>query len=302
MRLNLFALAAVAMLGLAACKSGGSYELKFDPQTGSKYRMVMTTSTKTSQEIQGNAMEMDAVIEMTVLYEIGAANAGNKELTMTFEKVKSSQKANGEEMEVDTDKPDSTNPAFGIFNALKGSAFVVNVNNKGEVASVKGVEEMMQRLLVSASGGDSVMGSKLVAGMQSVMNEDILKNMIEQSLKIFPDGKVATGDSWKKDMTIKQPLPMNIASTYTLKDVSGSNAKLDVSSTITPGQGGMQMMGMTIETDLSGTQKGSMELEAATGMVLSSKIHQDIAGKMKAGGMEIPMKLQSDIEIKSTKL
>ena len=143
---------------------------------------------------------------------------------------------------------------------------------------------------------------QLTAGMKSFMSDDILKNMMEQSFKVFPDNSVKQGESWKKDMVISKPMPMNIASNFTLKNVASNIAKLDVASVITPGKGGMEMMGMTIETEMNGTQSGTMDVDVETGMALNTDIKQNIAGKMKVMGQEIPMNISSVITMKATKL
>jgi hypothetical protein len=95
---------------------------------------------------------------------------------------------------------------------------------------------------------------------------------------------------------------MNIASNFTLKNVASNIAKLDVASVITPGKGGMEMMGMTIETEMNGTQSGTMDVDVETGMALNTDIKQNIAGKMKVMGQEIPMNISSVITMKATKL
>ncbi len=285
---------------LAGCKS--AYDLKFNPKTGTKYQVQMITDANTEQEVMGQKMNMNSISEMNMTYEVAKAEGDSKELKITFESMKTTQKANGRETIFDTKNSDTVSPGSKMLGAMMGSQFIVSLNSKGEVTSVKGMEEMMKKIVSAASNGDSVMNFQISAAAKNFMSDEIMRNMMEQSFKIFPEGKIKQGDSWKKEMVIKQPMPMNIATKFTLKDVKNNIAKLDLASTITPGKGGMQMMGMTIETELNGTQQGTMDVEMETGMVLATDLKQNISGNMKAMGQEIPMKVQTTITLKAMKL
>ena len=300
MTLKSLCAAAMTLLLLTGCKSG--YNLKFNPKAGTKYKVEMVTNSTTGQEMMGQKTEMNSISEMTMLYEIAKADGADKEIKITFERMKTAQKAGGQEMVMDTQNPDTSNPGSRMLGAMMGSEFLLTINAKGEVTSVKGMDAMMNKVMAANASADTAMRVQLTAGMKSFMSDDILKDMMEQSFKFFPDDKVGQGESWKKDMVISKPMPMNITSNFTLKNVASNIAKLDVASVITPGKGGMEMMGMTIETEMNGTQSGTMDVDVETGMALNTDIKQNIAGKMKVMGQEIPMNISSVITMKATKL
>ncbi|MEO7313195.1 MAG: DUF6263 family protein [Chitinophagaceae bacterium] len=294
-------IAAGLATGFMGCNT--ATELKFNPPAGSKYRLVMTTDQDIDQEMMGQKMQVKSISEYAFLYEINKADGDNKELKMTFEKMKSTQRANGKEMIMDSDVIDTANPASKIMGAVKGSSFDMTINGKGEVKSIKGMDLMMQKMINAA--GDSLPSeakAKMAEGIKEMMNDDMLKSLTEQSFKIFPDKKVKVGDTWTSKIETKSFVDMVTETTYSLKKIDNGVASLDIKSVITPGANEKVIQGTKVETNLTGTQTGTMELEVATGMTLSSNLVQKIDCKMKANGMEIPIKINGVTTVKTTKL
>jgi Family of unknown function (DUF6263) len=288
--------------GFSGCKSG-AVDLQFNPAVGSKYRIEMTTDQNIEQEMQGQKMEVKNLSDYSMLYEINKADGDNKVMKMTFERMKSVQKAMGREMVMDSDKIDTTDPGSKIIGAVKGAAFEMVITKKGEVKSINGMDALMQKMINSA-GGDlpAEVKAQMAEGIKAMMNDDMLKGLAEQSFKIFPDKAVKPGDSWTSKTETKSFLDMLTETTYTLKKVEKGIATLDIKSTITPLAKEKMVQGTKVEMSVNGTQTGTMELEVATGMTLSSNIIQKIDSKMKAEGTEIPIKVNGTTTIKTTKL
>ncbi|MES2647297.1 MAG: DUF6263 family protein [Bacteroidota bacterium] len=303
MRVILAGVSVMMVFLFSACKN--SYDLQFKPKAGSRYEVRMTTNSVTSQELGVQKMDIKTLTELVMLYEVqneANTNDSSKTIKVTFKSMKNTQGSNGQSFVTDTNNPDTSNPASRMMNAMMGSEFIVTISKQGDVKNITGKDALVQRIINAAGVTDSMMQEQMVTGIQNFMSDEILKNMMEQSFKIFPATKVKKGDSWKSNMVITKPLPMNIQTTFLLKDVKGKEATIDLSSIVSPGTGGMQMMGVNVETELGGTQTGSMQVDMETGMALNADISQNITGKMKAMGEEMPMTIQSVITMKSTKL
>ncbi len=288
--------------GLNSCKPD-TVDLQFNPAVGSKYRIEMTTDQNIEQEMQGQKMEVKNLSDYSMLYEINKADGDNKVMKMTFERMKSVQKAMGREMVMDSDNIDTTDPGSKIIGAVKGAAFEMVITKKGEVKSINGMDALMQKM-ISSAGEDlpAEVKAQMAEGIKAMMNDDMLKGLAEQSFKIFPDKAVKPGDNWTSKIETKSFLDMVTETTYTLKKVENGIATLDIKSTITPLGKEKMVNGTKVEMSVNGTQTGTMELEVATGMTLSSNIIQKIDSKMKAEGTEIPIKVNGTTTIKTTKL
>jgi len=251
----------------------------------------------------GQKMQIKNVSEYSMLYAVGKVDGDSKELKMTFERMKSAQSVMGKEMVMDSDNIDTANLASKIVGAVKGSEFDMVINSKGEVKSVKGMDLLMDKMIKSA--GENLpqeVKAQMGEGIKAMMNDEILKGLAEQSFKIFPDKKVKVGDSWNAKMGTKSFLDMIIETTYTLKKLENGIATMDIKSKILPDGKEKIIQGTKVETSVTGTQTGTMELDVTSGMTLSSKISQNIDSKMKANGMEIPITVKGTITIKTTKL
>ena len=165
------------------------------------------------------------------------------------------------------------------------------------------MDALMQRM-ISVAGENMPEEAKgqMQEGLKSVMNDEMLKGLIEQSFKIFPDKKVSVGDSWNAKMEMKSIMDMNVESTYTLKKVENGIATLDIKSKITSSGSEKMIQGTKVEMSVNGMQTGTMDVEVASGMTMKSSIVQKIDSKMKAQGQEIPISVNGTTTIKTVKL
>jgi hypothetical protein len=53
--------------------------------------------------------------------------------------------------------------------------------------------------------------------------------------------------------------------------------------------------------ELKGDQKGTMDVEVATGLVTDGKMKQTLKGEMSAASMKVPISVTSDIHIAGKK-
>jgi hypothetical protein len=144
-------------------------------------------------------------------------------------------------------------------------------------------------------------GAAMRKQMASTFNDSMVRSLMQQSLNIFPDHPVRPGDTWKKEYNLNMGMMnMKMENEFKLKDVSGNTAHLDINSKITGGGAGSgETKNMNI--NLSGDQKGTMDVEVATGLVTDSKIKQNIKGDMSMMGMKVPMIISQDIHLTAKK-
>ena len=132
---------------------------------------------------------------------------------------------------------------------------------------------------------------------ETPLNDSTIRRMMEQSLNIYPTTPVKVGDSWERKYTTNMGfMDMAVNSTYKLVSVSNDVAHIEITATIRSiPSSNPQMKGMDIE--MNGTQNGSMDIDVKSGLIQESKFTQDVSGKMKIPGAEIPMKLTSETRI-----
>lgn len=282
---------AAAMLAAAAlftsCKSGdgkgntaangGAVELKFNLPEGSKY--LYSTDIKQQTSTMGQSMTNNMLMEFT--YDVKAAENNNKQLAVTYTRMKMDMNGMGQTMSYDSNDSAKANPNMKALNNMIGKSFTTTVAPNGSIVKVEGIEGLAP------------------AGTPG-MDAEAMKQMMQTSFNIFPDKPVKVGESWTKtsDMNM-QMMKMKMDTKYTLKKVDGDKATIEMDGKISTGAG-TEVQGMKL--DLNGTQTGTMEVEIATGQAVSGDIKQIIKGKMQAGGQEIPMDVTSEIKITGKKM
>ena len=199
-----------------------------------------------------------------------------KTIRTVFDRIQLKMEAGPMKVDVDTNEPqpDSAlniqqNPMgimSSMFYAMKGKSFEMKINDRGEVVTVSGINELMNAMMNSLPGDESAKQA-MTQMFQSQFNEESFKKMFAQSFNIFPDKPVKEGDTWTKTMSMGGMVSGETTTLYKVKDIDGSTVDLDLSSDI-------KLSGAT------GKQTGSMKLDATTGMVTNAVLDQKFTAPM----------------------
>jgi hypothetical protein len=271
------------ILVLAACKTSDKLALKLNYEKGKKYYYTSTTEQTTDQTFMGQSVTNTSKTVTGYIYEVTDINAdGNYVVKITYDKIESERKT------------PTKSPIADDF--LKGFTFDMVVTPQGKVKEVRGMEKIMDKAIAAATP-DSAQDAATDAAMKPVMdaikskyNDKNMGAMMEQMTNYFPDGDVEVGDTWENTVSIDMFVSMKIATTYKVAGVDGNIVKLEIDSKITTGDG-PGIMGMKME--IEGTQKGTMEIDSKTGLVVKSVTNQEMDGKMNMMGMSMPMKIKT---------
>ncbi len=125
---------------------------------------------------------------------------------------------------------------------------------------------------------------------------------MQNSFDMYPGKVVKVGESWNKHTTMGvSGFNINMENTYTLKSITAGKATVGVVSEMKLPATDMNQGGMHMKMEMTGKQDGTMEIDVATGQIISGKTHQVINGKINVGGQEMPMDMAGDILISSKK-
>ena len=273
------AVSATLLLAGFSPNGNGPVSLKFNFKPNSKFSY--TSQTVQDLDMQGNKMTQDLAMGST--FVVLTSQGGSKNVRMTYGRVAIKMDAGGQKMAYDSqDATTSSSPLAGLMGGMVGQSLVITVTDQGEVTAVQGVEELKKSVL--ANNPNPALSQQL----EQTLNENTVKSSMNQLFNIYPDHAVKPGESWNKNMTLSMgPATMKLASTYTLGSVQGGVAHLLVA-------GKLVADGIA----LTGTQSGTMDLDVATGLVLSSKLKQTLTSP--AGGAQTS--ITSDITTTGQKL
>ncbi len=285
------------LLGLTVVSA--QVKLSFNPGKGKKYEYQMDMTQAIKQNVMGQEIPMETEMNTKYLMEIKDKTAQETQVQFTYQDITYVMSSPMMKMGYDSKNP-MENPSEmdkmmdKIFSNMLDKPFMVVIAPDGSVKSVTGMEAIFESM-VKAIAPDGQMAAQMVAPMKQQFSDVAMKNMFEQSLKIYPANAVKVGDSWNSDMvTTMVNMGTAIKTKYTLKEVKKSMATVAVESTVemNPGEG--------MEGKLSGTQSGTMIIDTKTGMTVSSDLSQSIKGAIKAQGVDIVMELNTKTKV-STK-
>jgi hypothetical protein len=261
------------------------YKMQF--KEGEKYYLRFLTEQKISQTVIGQQQYTEQTIGLGCDLDVKNVEPnGTALVSYTYRWVKLIQTAAGSRIEYDSsDKGTTVPPMAQGFAALLDESFSLKTNPQGRIEEVMGLQGLREN--VGRKIPEGPMKEALKVGIRQFINEEGIKEMTQSTVAIYPENPVGIGDSWRKTVVLTQGAAMTIENEYILKARKNGVSFIDVNSNIksNPNAGPITMASAKISYDLSGKQKGMIELEESTGRIISSRINQDISGQIK---VEVP--------------
>jgi len=145
------------------------------------------------------------------------------------------------------------------IKAVVGASFTMVTKPNGAVTSVSGLAAMAAKLQQALP-----QGAGMATGLESFLNDDAMKSAMQQSFAALPDRPVATGESWKNDVTVTNPMmTMTSSTTYILKGfetaAGGQVARIGFTSVVKPKAGVSPASPLPV-TVIPGDGKGEGEI------------------------------------------
>ncbi|TDG37657.1 hypothetical protein EZJ43_00755 [Pedobacter changchengzhani] len=275
-----------------------TYTIKQNFPIGKKYLIKMISDQFISQKIGEQNIDLKQNIGTDYTFDIRNGNDSEKNIEVTYDRIYMTSETGGNKMNIDSDDQDTTkaNP----FRKLKGAGFTMIMLHDGSVKSINGVDKMLNDMTSSMSKDTAVVRS-IKQSLAKQFNAESLKQTMESSLKIYPSKPIKIGESWVSATKVNLAMPMEMNSTYTLKDVKGNIAYLTISGTLAS-KGSFDAMNNKMETDLKGTNIGDAELDLNTGLIMNAHSRIEMDGTIKAQGQNIAFKLQGITKIEAKEI
>lgn len=249
---------------VAATPTDESVVLKFNLPKGKTYayRMNFDMSREQGEQKANNTMKWN--YEMKVLDE----KAGIKTLQTTYRQIEMAMNMGQMKMEFSSEKEvDPSNfmqMPSRMFKAIKGKSFTMQVNEKGEITSVSGFDKIGEAMMSEMNLPENSR-AMMMKNFKEQFSDDAVKQMFGQFFEVFPNKAVKPGDSWEKKSSFMDEIDMT--TTYTVKNIKDNKVYLSSSSKLKEKSG-----------KGSGTQTGSLIVDAKTGLVLDATFSQKLSG------------------------
>jgi len=242
--------------------------LKFNFRKGKVYDYVLNFDVDAEREGKKRNNTMKWIYKMEVVDERNKI----KTIKTTYDRIEMAMDlmGTGQKMEFSSEKEVDPMNFMEIpskmLAALKGKSFLMQVNEKGEIISVSGLDKIGETM-VNAVNLPEEMKQKILQGFKGQFSEDAVKQMFSQSFNIFPNKLVSIGDTWRKTTTSTAPINLEGTTTYTVKNIKNHLIYLTSNS---------KFKG---DDNATGTETGKLIVDARTGLVTEASFEQKLNGK-----------------------
>ena len=191
------------ILGLTVASA--QIKLSFNPEKGKKYEYQTEVIQNIKQNLMGQEVPMEMKISITCLMEIKDKTSQEAQVQFTYQDVAYIISSPMMKMEYDSKNP-VENPSEidkaleRAFSNLINKQFLMVIAPDGSVKSVTAVDAVAENA-ANTSAANWQVDAQIAAQINQQFSGDAMKNMFEQSFKMYPANAVTAGDSWNIEGT-----------------------------------------------------------------------------------------------------
>lgn len=257
-------------------------------QTGKSYSLHSVVDQQISQAIEGQKLDVAQTIGINYVFDVLHVDAdGTATTKLTYKAVEfRSQGAEGVISYDSADAPAEVPLQAKGFAAIVGESLTVQISAQGQVLDMQGADALLGRALARLELPDGPIRTGVEDALRRQFNAGAIKTALENMLALFPGKPVGIGDSWSKQVTLSKGFPMLINTTWTLKSRKNGIALIEAHSTIDPNPAGepLQLGQTKLIYAVSGTQQGTLEIEADSGWLSHAQLTQKAGGQIHLQG------------------
>lgn len=275
-------------------------------EEGATYKQVTQATITTDQEFDGQKMNIRMTISGTMSFHVKEATSSAYTMDTTFDTLKMTMQLPQGEMVFDSESNDENDIFSKMFSAIIGQPFKVVMNPAGEVVNVQEVENLWEKMIDQFDEIPQAQREQLKAQLLKAFGEKALKGNIEMTTAIYPDHTVNKGDTWVVHTSIETGMAAKIKTNYEFVETTDAYAVIKGTSSIETEDKDayIQINGMDIKYDLTGTMTSVIKVDKNSGWIIESTINQEITGDTYIkenpqipNGMKIPMRMQNNMII-----
>lgn len=308
----------VLVLSAVVCSAAqDKVDLKLRLKAGEKHEMKMTQNQNIAQTMNGMEQKMTHTQEMVMGFDCLSVDAnGVMDIEITYKSMKMIMEGPMGRMEFDSANPKPIDPnrpdqqmMAAMVSAMAGSKLQMKMTPTAKTSDIRGIKEMLAKIKEKMMGSNPEMQRMDI--FDKMFDEKQVKEMTSSMMGAFPAEPVAVGDAWYDTTSMNFIMPIDIDTTYMLKNRKDGIAYIDSAAKMDMGDSSKPLEidpNNKVSMQISGTINATCEVDEKTGLTRKSNIAMNFSGVMKTGGnpqmpdgMTMPMTITGNAVIELIK-
>ncbi len=280
-------------------EKGNYILLRLNPKIGTKYNYAITTESYFEQGENGKTEKNVNGSEADYVYECTKDSEDQSQFLILYEKVKFKMGSGRAAKEIDaTEAVNSHDLRTKYLNAFDHAIINALVLSNGQVKQISGEREInhkMHRLV----NNDPAVTSEIETSWNTDNIKVFFKKTLQHVIKRLPDSAIKVGESWVEKSSIGLvggEIPTQIR--HVLKSVKGNSAYIESIAEVESKNEMMQIQGVDVIMNLTGSQKENIVLDIKSGLVSEAKSNIMIKGNLNVQGRIIEINFSNSSQVK----
>jgi len=197
-------------------------------------------------------------------------------------------------------------PMAAGLAALVRQQYALKLSPEGQVIQLTGMEKILAAVLARMNVPDLQTRAAAEKLLRQQLSGEAMKVELQDVFAPFADHPVSTKESWARQTHLTVGFPLEIESTYTLKERDKGIATIDLAGKAsTPGDATIELgPNARMHYNLSGEQHGTMQVEEASGWTRSAQCAQKLSGSALiqmpgAPPQPVPLTIESNTTVET---
>ncbi|MES2829482.1 MAG: DUF6263 family protein [Bacteroidota bacterium] len=241
---------------------------------GQKYQQKMVTKITTSQTIQGRKISSTVITEALNNFEVLELKDTIYNLNVSYESISAKMEVDGQVT------PMMKSPVSDLFDKMKGKQYQMKMSNTGRVVETVGADSLFANLTKSLPGLTEEIKAKIAKSFVKTYGDSAIKKNSFQNASLYPNRAIKEGDTWAvKKLAGDDLYSPALDAVYKVDKITGSEYIISMKAKMEVGSNDKSSPLFNIK--LNGTMNSINKIDKKTGLLLESKINQDMIGNMK---------------------
>ena len=290
----------ICFLGVMFCSVAMADSLKFKFSPGDRYSLVSVTEQKMARVVDGNERAFEQSTQLECDFDIEEVDeAGFAWVKYVYRRVIMKAKSPELNFVFDSDANQFKTPIQAMpLRLAVGEELYLRITPQGRIGKING----LQALITSAKAkmGDFAGADRVSQGITQRFTEPTVRRELEDQLRIFPESNEG-GVTWNRT----EILSSAEAGYAQAEQIEEANIVFERTFRLNPdksGQGGIVVVDVNLvikpastpvlsttasessiraNREILGEGTGRIEIEEATGRIISSKMTQDVTERVK---------------------